>query len=178
MQPIDEIEKSYETPDPWGFKSSQSDYERKRIILQTLCDFMPDAGFKRALDLGAGEGWITRDLPAKELFAFEISQNAKNRLPQGVTPVDDPFGFYDLVIATGVLYSHYDYNTFFNRIERHASGIVLTCNIKAWERPELSDQKWVRQHLGLEQEYEDEFQYRKEFIQKLRVFRKVYECIT
>lgn len=178
MQPKDEIEKAYEKPDPWGFQTNPADKERKRIILQTLSESMPSYGkFNKALDLGAGEGWITKDLPAHTRHAFEISSNAKARLPEGVTGVENPTGFYDLVIATGVLYGHYDYRTFFERIERHAILTVLTCNIKAWERPEMSDPDWLRKELGLVQLREFEFPYKpwnEELTQKLRVFFRQY----
>jgi hypothetical protein len=46
-------------------------------------------------------------------------------------------------------------------IRRHASGIVLTCNIRDWERPETT--------LLPGQIHEEEFRYR-EYIQKLRIF--------
>lgn len=177
MQPKDEIEKAYEKPDPWGFQTHVEDQKRKARILEVIAGYVPEGGlFQRALDIGAGEGWITKDLPAIALEAFEISKNAKSRLPETVKGVEDPSGFYDLIIATGVLYGHYDCREFFNRIERHAKGIVLTCNIKAWELREMSDPKWVRENLCLEQIHEEEFPYR-EFYQKLRVFKRVYTML-
>lgn len=149
----------YLVEDPWGYKTNIEDHKRKEKILTVLSR---QKSFNRALDIGAGEGWITQDLPADLKHAFEKSSNAKLRLPNNVTPVDFPFGEYDLVIATGVLYPQYDCDLFFRLIKDHASDIILTCNIKDWEHPNVTK-------IGT-QIHEEEFPYR-EYIQKLRLFQ-------
>ena len=158
-QPKEEIEKHYQTPDPWGYQSNPDDIERKKII-QTL----KGRNYKRALDIGGGEGWISKDLPAQSIEVLEISDNAKKRLPEGVLGVTEPTGQYDLIIATGVMYHHYDYQNFLDIIKKHSIGAVLLCNIAGWEVEEVKD-------LGTPS-LTEEFPYR-EFTQRLRFYERI-----
>ncbi len=149
-----ELEKWYSTPDPWGYESNQDDIKRKNIILSKLNKY------KRALDIGCGEGWITKDLPAKEIYGIEEADLAAERLPKNIKRIDEPNGKYDLIIATGVLYKQYDYEKMTNWIIKHANGLVLTSNIKSWEINKLPQDKQI---------HEEEFKYR-EYTQKLRIY--------
>lgn len=175
MQPYEEIEKSYETPDPWGFQSNPEDAKRKARFIEVCKEHAPGKAkrFKKALDIGAGEGWITKDLPARAKHAFELSRQAAARLPKNVKDVPDPRGGYDLVTACGVLYTHYNHQLFFDlmRDQVVSGGVVVTCNIKAWEHKSMSDRRFIEETLGLEQIHEETFAYR-EYVQQLRVFRK------
>lgn len=167
MQPLDEIEKAALVPDHWGYQSSSEDLKRKDWIIRTLKMINPRDSFDRALDIGAYEGWLTKDLPAKQIFGFEVSNNAAARFPGNVTRVAFPKETFDLVTATGIMYAHYDHKKFIEIINTCASNIILTCNIKDWE-VDLSGIK-AKQLLSLE------FQYNpgdKRYIQKLRVFQK------
>lgn len=156
MQNPNEIESWYSQKDPWGYETTIDDEIRKQTILEAL----GNKKFKRALDLGAGEGWITKDLPAKELFAYELSDNASGRLPANVKRVTAPAGPYDLVILTGVLYGHYDYKALTQLALQYSSNIILTCNIKEWEKNEFP-QDWLV--------YEKEFPYR-DYTQHLCIY--------
>lgn len=129
MDRNNEIEQWYEKEDPWQYQTTEDDQVRKEIILTSL----PDFEYKRALDIGCGEGWITKDLPAKNIFGIEMSNNATQRFPKNVNSIDKPEGKYDLIIATGVLYGHYDYKTIYKWIQESASKIVLVSGIKEWE---------------------------------------------
>ena len=142
MQSKDEIEKTYQKPDPWGYQSSPEDSKRKHYILHLLDIFGPH--YRKALDIGAGEGWITQHLRAAEIHAMEISDTAASRFPGGIRRVSVPDGRYDLVTAMGVLYNHYDFLFFKKCIQEHASGIVLVSYIAAWEHP------WARNLPGKE----------------------------
>lgn len=155
MQSVDQIEKWWETPDPWGYETNPDDQERKRRILEAC-----KGNWKRALDIGCGEGFITRDLPAKEIEGYEVSNNAAKRLPGTVKRVTAPSGKYDLILAAGILYEHYEYEKFLELIKNHASGRVILCNIKDWEVDVSSLGKPI---------HEEEFPYR-EFTQKLRTY--------
>lgn len=151
----EDIETWYLRQDPWEYENNPEDIRRKHLILSALNKRM----FKRALDIGCGEGWITKDLPAGEIHGIEISDNASLRFPPNVKRVTEPEGMYDLVIATGVMYEHYDYKKFLKWIREHASGIVVLCNIKEWEVPiDLSGDPDIRV-----------FPYRN-FTQRLRVY--------
>jgi hypothetical protein len=154
MQSKEILEQFYESIDPWGYQSNQDDFIRKDNILAEI-----KGKFKRALDIGAGEGWITQDLPAKEIYALEISDNASKRLPSNVTRITELDGKYDLIIATGVLYKEYDYEELNRIINEHASGIVVTCNIKPLEINKIT--------LPLIKEFD--FPYR-EYVEHLAIY--------
>lgn len=126
------LEEKYSSPDPWSYRTNPHDQERKRQILSVAHRLGP---FDRALDIGAGEGWITADLPAQEIHAIEISDAAAARFPSNVTRVHRPEGTYDLVLATGILYDYYELDEIIVAILAAARGIVLTSHIAAHERP-------------------------------------------
>lgn len=144
MQSKQELDTWYSKQDPWSYKDNPHDIRRKEIILSHL-----KGEYKRALDIGAGEGWLTKDLPAKEIHGIEVSDVAASRFPENVKRVHKPEGKYDLIIATGVFYDQYDYKQMHQWILDHASGLVLTSNIKSWERP-----------LPKKPFFEDEYEYR------------------
>lgn len=158
MQSKSEIEDWYTNKDPWGYESNKSDKNRKQRILEVL-EVYPE--FDRALDIGCGEGFITQDLPAKEIQGVELSDKAAERLPDNVKRVHEPEGKYDLIICTGMLYKQYDYRKFLTWIREHANGLVLTSNIKSWQINDLPDKYLL---------YQEDFPYR-EYAQNLRVYR-------
>lgn len=129
MQSIEEIEKWYDSPDPWGYEKNGDDIARKKKILDSL----KGKRYTRALDIGCGEGWITKDFPADEIEGFEISENASKRFPKNVKLTTKPTGKYDLIVATGVMYEHYPWQQFIDIILRHGKGIVILSNIVEWE---------------------------------------------
>lgn len=151
-----ELEEWYSKPDPWGYELTADDVKRKWRILGQL----RGKKFKRALDIGAGEGFITKDLPADEIHAIEISDTAAERIPKNIIRVSEPGGLYDLIIATGVLYQQYDWQTMTAWILSHANGVVITSHIASWEINQLPKEKLV---------YETEFPYR-EYTQHLCVY--------
>lgn len=161
MQPFKEIDEAYLKPDPWSYQSSEEDKKRKDIIIDRICNL--DIEFERALDVGCGEAWISKDLPAKEIFGYECSDNAASRFPDNVKRVLKPEGDYDLIVATGVMYYHYDWKTFLSIIRNHASNIFVTSNIKDWQIKELQEFEPNLIH-------EEEFPYN-EHKQHLRIYR-------
>ncbi len=154
----EELDSYYAMPDPWSYTTTPSDIRRKQYIIHILNLFGP---FSRALDIGAGEGWITSDIPASTRHGFEISDVAAARFPANVTR--ECSGQYDLVLATGVLYGHYAWQSFLAMIHDHASRFVVTCSIKPWEVKDA-----IHAMPG-PQIFEAEFPYRVH-TQKLRVF--------
>lgn len=159
MQPFEEIERNYEQPDPWGYQTNEDDQKRKRTIIEVATFFGP---YQRCLDIGAGEGWITKDYPAKELHGYEYSNNAAARFPETVKRVVVPIGKYDLVCATGVMYGHYNWPFFMQLIKDHSSKYVLVSSIDAWELPCVND-------IGKEI-YRTQYDYR-EWKQRTRMFK-------
>lgn len=155
------LEDWYKTPDPWEYRITPDDQTRRQHIIYALLSL--GGSFSRALDLGAGEGWITEALPAAVKHAYELSDIAASRLPPGVDRVLSPKDKYGLVVATGVLYEHYDWELFTDLIKTHASKIVLTCSIEAWES------RSAIQQIPGQQIFQMIFPYR-QYWQKLRVF--------
>lgn len=128
----------WSTPDAWGYKTNPHDAKRKEMILRALqmaLDSEIKDVFDKALDIGAGEGFVTKDLPAKTIHAIELSTNAARRFPKKIKRVNAPEGKYDLIIATGVLYDHYDWETFRNWIDMHASQYVLVSHYDKVGKP-------------------------------------------
>lgn len=130
MQTKEQLEEFYKTADPWGYKVNHFDKQRKDILLKELEEY---GTFEKAIDIGAGEGWITTDLPAKTIHGYEISDEAAARFPDNVKRVKSPRGKYDLVVVTGVLYKEYDYEEITKLVERLASKVVIAINIKDLE---------------------------------------------
>lgn len=157
------MERFYKTKDPWGYETHPDDLYRKMRILNVLSENVPRGTmvFEKALDIGCGEGWITKDLPAREIYGYDLSDTAMSRLPENVVSIGEEFSEqkFDLVIATGVLYKQYDYEWIQEMIRKVATGIVLTCNIKSWEHNNLPNLI-----------YQDEFKYREKFTERLAIY--------
>lgn len=122
----------YDKTDPWSYRTTSDDSQRKSIILQTL---QPYGVFKRALDIGCGEGFITEDLPAASIDGLEISDKAAARLAPNIRRVLVPDGRYDLVVTTGTLYREYDHVLIASWVRASASRLVLVSGIKDWLLP-------------------------------------------
>jgi len=168
MQSKDSLERFYAKPDPWKYETTAADAFRKERILRACNMFSPifkgvtpsSSGYKnyrKALDIGAGEGWITKDLPADEIWGYELSDTAASRWPNGIRRIrgtDDVIpDSFDLVTLCGVLYPQYDYLFMALMGSLAASGIVVTCHIqgKRWECYRYHESKKV---------YEETFPYR------------------
>jgi hypothetical protein len=158
-QSREELDQWYEKPDPWGFQTHPDDADRKRRILDAMK--RPGPKYKRALDIGCGEGWITKDLPAALIHGLELSHKARARIPKPVVAVEEPDGKYDLILVSGVLYKQFDYQSIHAMVREHAGpkATVVTCHIKDWEMP-----------LPGEPEHVEEFGYR-EYVEVLRRYR-------
>ena len=175
MQTKEEIEKEYENEDPWKYRENIADMRRKKRILSLLVDRYQL--FNKALDVGAGEGFLTQDLPAIEIYGYEISDNAAKRFPDNVkrfipTPDTSHKMRFDLVMATGSLYRHYDAETMINIIAHYSSRIILTSHIDAWEIDELKTPAWIAKKWKAKEIYHETFPYR-EWNQSLRIFEKL-----
>ena len=135
MQTKQELEDWYGEKDPWKYEITRDDARRKNAILASL----GPRHYERALDIGGGEGWITKELPANDKYCLEISDNALSRLPDTVIGIHEPKGKYDLVLATGVLYQQYDWRQMIDWIKTHASRTIIVAGIKDWLVPEIEE---------------------------------------
>ena len=129
MQTKQELEDWYDSPDRWGYFSNPEDFKRRDFILGLLED---EQLYKRALDIGCGEGFITEKLPAAEIYGLDLSDNAMSRLPQIVKAVTTPEGKFDLVISTGTLYPQYDHKAIYDMIMKCSSKHILISGIAEW----------------------------------------------
>jgi hypothetical protein len=140
MNSKQQIEEEYSKKDPWGYETNPFDKIRLNKILDAL---KPYGIFNKALDIGCGEGFITKHLPAKEIYGYDESDIAMSRCPKEIKTLRKPDveGKFDLVIASGVMYNQYDYLSIIDLINRHSSGIVLLCNIFSSEVEEVNQLK-------------------------------------
>jgi predicted TPR repeat methyltransferase len=110
-----EMEDFYKVEDPWSFDLNVDDDRRVGRLLGCI----PNRKFRRVLDVGCGNGFLTVRLPGDEIHGVEISENAvkwaharaervgKN-IEFHVGSVFDIEGIcpapFDLIVITGVLY--------------------------------------------------------------------------
>lgn len=154
IQSKEDLERWYSQSDRWGYFHEPDDSIRLKNILRIL-DY-----YDSAIDIGCGEGFITRHLPAKEIFGLDISENAMSRLPDNVTSVKVPNGKHDLVVSTGTLYQQYDHKQIYDWIVASAKHHILIAGIKDW---------LVDYHFG-EVLKTLEFKYR-EYTQKITLYK-------
>lgn len=130
MQSKEELENWYRFPDPWAYETTQDDLDRKQKIISML-----PLRYQRAIDIGCGEGFVTRDLPAVEIHGIEISDLAAQRLSWNVKRVHEPEGLYDLVMTTGTLYTQYNHEQIVQWIKKCSCRHILIGGIKDWLMP-------------------------------------------
>jgi predicted TPR repeat methyltransferase len=134
MQTKTQLEQWYKEKDPWDYFNNSEDKARRQKLREALD---PYGSFNKALDVGAGEGFITRILPAEEIYFQELSDTASERHPKNHTRVY--FGTdkkFDLVVATGVFYEQYDWEEMHDFAIKtlKKGGILLTAPTdRDWE---------------------------------------------
>lgn len=117
-----------------------------------LLSMLPKTSYDRVLDIGCGNGFITRALPGKEIVGLDVSANAiahaEERSPAHIryhrrslfelplSSWEEPF---DLIVITGVLYPQYIADsellvyTVIDGLLR-TGGHLVCCHIKEWYR--------------------------------------------
>lgn len=163
----EELEAVYDKVDPWGYQTNLADIERKRIILEVLNQYGP---FEKALDIGCGEGWITKDIPAQVIYGMEASVQASERWDPKIKWWKGDVGDFDLVLLTGALYENYNWELFVNYMNEKSRKYVVTCNIadrEFWKATESIKGELI-QVLHFPYHRSDEEQ----FTQRLRVYKK------
>ncbi len=118
LQPLDEIERWWERPDPWEYEDNPDDINRRAMLLSVL----PARQYQSVLDIGCGNGFVTERLPGKRIIGIDVSENALSHARKRCknqkhikfmqhSLFDLPhLGWedaFDLVIITGVLYPQY-----------------------------------------------------------------------
>lgn len=145
IQKKEELEQWHNNEDPWGYNSNADDLVRKNILLSEI----PEKTYKKVLDIGCGQGFITKDLPGKIIYGVDISQSAidfankitsdRVQFKQGsIFEIDKLFDIkFDLIIITGVLYSQYigkSSNLIYLLIDKilEDDGILISVHINEW----------------------------------------------
>lgn len=116
MQTSEELDAFYSIPDPWKYETTADD----RMRLEMIFAHLPEKRFRRVLDIGCGNGFVTAELPGEEIVGVDVSENAlkwaRQRCfgsrfkfyKQGVLELAaDQLGEFDLVVMTGVAYPQY-----------------------------------------------------------------------
>lgn len=120
------LEDWYSKPDQWNYFSNEDDAKRKEKILSVL----GKTKYKKGLDVGCGEGFIAQSLPCKEIFGYELSDNACLRWDKKIKRVEVVSEKYDLVVSTGTLYNEYEHESIAETIRSSASKHILIAGIK------------------------------------------------
>lgn len=153
LQPIGELDKFYSVPDPWNYAGDPDDAKRKAELLAVL----PARRWKRTLDIGCGNGFLTFDLPGDQVTGADISSaaigwacKARERradaqrfdfVQASVFELDArKLGRFDLVVITGVLYPQYIAKAFSVVAQRidallEDGGLLASCHIDEWKPP-------------------------------------------
>ena len=125
MQPVSDIETFFTDPDPWGFETNEDDASRRTIIKNACAFYNP----KTILEIGAAEGFITKALleVCDYVAAIELSKTAAARIPPEAKVVDSPGHWhYDLALAAGVFYGHYDWMQMREWVLEATPDVIIT----------------------------------------------------
>jgi SAM-dependent methyltransferase len=145
-QSLDELEDWHRKNDPWGYESNKDDVLRKAILLSEL----PQRSYQRVLDVGCGQGFVTRDLPGNEIIGVDVSSEAIRKATTlyaserirftEASIFDFPeqiSGSFDLIVVTGVLYPQYigrALSIVYRNVNRLLAddGVLLSVHIDEW----------------------------------------------
>ncbi|ACU06087.1 class I SAM-dependent DNA methyltransferase [Pedobacter heparinus] len=174
IQSKKELEKWYDSNDPWKYGADTEDIKRKKILLTEL----PDREYETVLDIGCGNGFITQDLPGNLILGVDLSENAikyaceNNKATHIFFEQQNIFELYhtektfDLIVVTGVLYPQYigaSSNLIFVIIDRllNKNGILVSVHINDWYNCRFPYDLF-REHI---------YPY-KEYLHRLEVYQK------
>lgn len=132
IQTQSELDEFYSVSDPWAYYDTPDDHLRRTELLSVL----PPKPFRRVLDIGSGNGFVTFSLPGHEVVGIDISSKAVEWARHAIVRQSHPerfrfeclslfdprvlaLGHFDLLVVTGVLYEQY--------IGKGAS--VVRCNV-------------------------------------------------
>ena len=176
LQPLPELEKWWEKKDPWEYDNNPDDLHRRAMLLSAL----PRKKYKRILDIGCGNGFVTHRLPGEEITGIDVSENAIHHARKSAPPHiqyqqaslfhlphlnwDSAF---DLIVITGVLYPQYIGRSnwlVYLIIDdlMKSGGDLVCCHIDEWYSARFP-------YVTLDREF---YPYR-EYVHNLEVYRKI-----
>jgi len=147
LQPLQDLEAWHERRDPWDYESNPDDKRRLDVLLSEI----PERSYRRVLDIGCGQGFVTVHLPGAQVLGVDVSSNAiewaqrqkthRVRFAQAsiFNLAQQHPGPFDLVIITGVLYPQYIGNALSNiylQVDQVLApdGILICVHIRDWYR--------------------------------------------
>lgn len=175
IQSKSELDLFHENFDPWGYENNNEDIKRKEILLNEI----PQRDYIHVLDIGCGHGFVTKDLPGKEILGIDISKaaidnaikgNLKKNISYKQCSIYDIDKYldkeFDLIVITGVLYPQYigdSSNLIYILIDKvlKKGGILVSVHINEWYNSHFP-------YLKLKQVY---YNYR-EYIHNLEIYIK------
>jgi hypothetical protein len=149
----------YKQKDPWGYETNHHDFFRRDKIKEIF----GERYYTRALDIGCGHGFITTALPAWERYGLDWAEGSTNHVPSNVTAIKEPYGQYDLVVATGVMYNNFRHRQIHEMIMQRSTYHILIAGIKDWLMPHDYKSEIIA---------EVEFPYR-EYVQKVTLYQRI-----
>ena len=145
IQDRKELEEWHSIEDPWGYENSSEDEKRKQILLSEI----PEEKYSSVLDIGCGQGFITRELPGSKILGIDISfeaierarkfQNKRLTFEQAsifeLPNLDHES--YDLIVITGVIYPQYvgkSLNLLYHYVNQilKDDGVLVSVHINEW----------------------------------------------
>lgn len=126
MQNREELNNWYSTRDPWFYETTPDDQVRKDKIIGAI----KDLNIESILDMGAGEGWITKDLPVTKIYAQELSDVARDRIPEWIIRHTDEI--VDATLTCGTLYAQYDHKQIAEDLKRYSRKYIIVAGIDSW----------------------------------------------
>ncbi len=175
LQPTAELEKWYETPDPWNYENTPDDLNRRAMLLANI----PMLEYIEVLDIGCGDGFVTKRLPGKSITGIDVSANAirhaTERSPGHISYMQHSLfdipeleweNRFDLIVITGVLYPQYiarSSKLAYEIVDRilQPGGVLVSVHISEWYTLRFP-------YITLKREY---YPYR-EYTHLLEVYRK------
>lgn len=146
IQKYKDLNEFHHSTDPWGYEINPEDEKRKQILLSEI----PPESYGGVLDIGCGQGFITRDLPGTSILGIDISSNAishANKYASEKVKFDCASVFeldrkginqkFDLIVITGVMYSQYIGRSeilIYEQIDRilEDNGVLVSVHIDEW----------------------------------------------
>ena len=129
--------------DPYGYDANPSDAFRRKKLLAAL----PQYDYKRVLDFGCGNAFMTQILPGEKVIGIDpdaqsIDTARKRGLGERfeffISSIYDiypsRFGKFDLIVITGVLYIHFvgrGFSVITQVIDNilNNNGVLAVCNL-------------------------------------------------
>lgn len=142
----------YEQEDPWGYEDREDDAARRDRLVSCLRERVPNINKLRVLDVGCGEGFITRALPGAQVVGIDLSKKAIERAQAKTTDKRISYvcldlntareedlsslGSFDIMVVTGVFYKDYLHDGVVERLLTHLKkeGWLLSSHIRSWQK--------------------------------------------